>query len=558
MALTQRLLRLPFGGTRRTLYTNDEIVLGLTVKGGVIAPLTMKGMTSGSHGQSIQAQVRARRELTADDTDLALAYASNPIAYRCADLRAQKVSKMPYRIVNRKTREPIPDHPFLEILHLSRRLYGKDVLYAWQHSKCVHGEAYLEKVYDRRRTLAAIRWLNPIAIEPQVQDGEIVWFDYFSDDGVTQFLPNELVYDYYHNPLDDFRGLSPMQLALQAINTGNYYRQQVNSFFQNDSTPGGILSARQGTILNEPSMNRLKKWWDEQLAGARKRYKTIFMPAPLQFEKIQQTPAPEWADLERSAVRNTCDAFGVPVPLVDFDEMRFQLSGEHMKVFYENTIIPECDNHAEDINEELMPLVDEDAVFEFDYDQIRALTDDQVKRATAVNARQMTGNLTINEARREFGKPELDGGDVLLMPTALMPVPVADLGRISELMQAKPNAEQTDARQGANAPQEDAASPDREPRKADEELTAWRKQALNKGVRKARSFKCYLLPHSVATSVREALYALPEDADRNDIRAVFETARHELKAMFEEDDLVGLVERLESAGMPEVLEYVPA
>lgn len=558
MALsTRQFPRLPFGRTRQQLVPYDNVVVGLMAKGGLLRPMTMKGI-SGSHGSGIQAQVRARRELIAEDTDLALAYASNPIAHRCVELRAQKVAEMPRRVVNKQTREPIEDHLFFEILALSRRLYGKDVIYAWQHSKCIHGEAYLEKVYDGRGEFSALRWLNPIALEPLVIGGEIVRFDYMGDDGIIKFEPGELIYDYYHNPLDDFRGLSPMQVALPAVNTHNYYREQVNGFFQNDATSNGFISARQGSVFNEPSMQRLRNWWKEHVTGSRKKYQTLFLPMPLQFEKMQDTPAPEWDDLESSAVRNICDAFGVPVPLVDFNEMRFQLSGEQPKAFYENTIIPECKSLAEDINEEIMPLIDENAVFEFDFDQIRAMMDDQVKRATAVNARQMSGNLTINEARREFGKPELDGGDVLLMPTALMPVPVDQLSNITTLMQPKPNAEQTDSRQGANAPEEDAAPPDRAERKADDELSAWRKQTLNKGVRKARSFKCYLLPQSIAESVRGELYALPDEAERNDIRAVFEQARRELKAMFEESDLEGLVERLQHSNTTDLLHYVPA
>src|SRR5690606_29920218 len=202
----------------------------------------------------------------------------------------------------------------------------------------------------------------------------IIYFEFQSDLARTvEIPPSRIIYDYYHNPLDDYRGLAPMQTALPSINILNGIMDYQNSFFLNDARPGGILSARQGTHINTTEQQRRTTFWREQVEGARKAFRTIFMPAALEYQAVQQAPTPEHVDVERGAIRKICDAFGVPVPLVDLDEMRFQLSEEQPKSFYENTVIPDCMEIAEVINGELLPFFDDsgDVVFEFDYDKIR-------------------------------------------------------------------------------------------------------------------------------------------------------------------------------------------
>lgn len=519
-----------------------DAVYGVYIDGsGAMTPVTTKSFSGGS-GMSLQSQIRARKELRADDTGLALAIAANPTVYRCVDLRSRKVADMPRKLVNKKTKETVDDHPFLDALKLARQMYHKDLFYVWEHARCVHGEVYIEKVGDQFGRAATLRWLNPLAIEPYVDRGVIQWFEYSGDDGQLRLTTESVVYDYYHNPLDDFRGLSPVQVALRSVNISIGVEDYQNAFFQNEARPGGILSARQGTAINQADSKRLMNFFLEQVQGARKAFRTIFMPAALEWQSVQQAPSPEHDTVDRGAARKICTALGVPVTLIDQDEMRFQLSEEQPKAFYDQTIIPECEDIQTVINDDLLPFFDDsgDVEFTFDYDRIRALMDDQVKRATAINSRMTAGNITINEARQKFGDAPIEGGDVFLIPKAGQPVKVEDLGKIDELV--------TETPEGQGQPQEDSV-PRREGEQNElklwrSELSQWKKVTFHKGIARGRGFKAYALPVAVAGAIRADLTMLPDDAGEAAIKAVFVSAERQLSALLDDREDEELRKRL--------------
>jgi len=537
------MAKLPFR-TNRTRATPEDVVVGFYLANGQVTPIGTK--SAGAFGHAIQSQVRARRELMADDTGLALAYAAAPTANRCVDLLATKVAGMPHGVYRKSDKTLIEDHPLMRALRLSRRIWGKNVLYVWEHSLMLHGEVYFEKVRNGFGQPSAIRWLNPIVTEPQIDQGRIIAFEYSGDDQIVLFDPDDVIYDRTHNPLDDWRGLSPMQVALTAANININYQEYINAFYRNDSTPGGILSARQNTTINKSDAERLLKFWQDQFQGVRNKFRTAFMPAPLEYQQVQQAPSEASMKTVREAKRTICEVFGVPIALVDHDESRFQLGEQPPKLLYENKIIPDCDAIAEVMNDEVLPFFDDsgEVYFGFDYDQIRAMLDDQVKRATAINARLLSGNITVNEARMKFGDKAVSGGDVFFIPKAQQPVQQSDLPRLTEIIK---EAQREPIAQGQ--PEER-----RVPRQNDpgQELRAWQKKALN-SLKRARHFTPYVLPASVAAQVKADLLALPDDADRKAIKAVFVSAERELKAILELDDPGALVERLMRSGLEDVL-----
>lgn len=550
--------------TEKALAAND-VTLAYYIEGNTSVPITAK--MTGQFGEDINAQVRARKELHADADGLALAYAYNPIAHRCVDLRASKVSDMPFRMIDKATKEPVETHPFIDAMRLSEQIYKKDLLASWEYSRAIHGMNYMEKVLDQYGRPLTFRWLNPRMIDIQDQYGYITEFLYFSNvySGSTiHFKPWEISYDFLFNPMDDWRGLAPMQVALQAININNAIQSNTKSFFQNGARPGGILAAKQGTHIALPDQKRLLSWWEKQLEGPSKRFKTIFMPAALEYQAVQQPPSPDHVELETDSAIIICNAFGVPHQLINASDSRYSAGSQHVKEFYENTIIPECEAIQDAINNDCLPFLDDtgDFLFQFDFDQIRAMMDDQVNRATALNARLLSGNTTLNETRRGFGLPDIKDGDVFFVPKANLPVKEKDMGKIDQLVADA----QTPANQGA--PQENS-----QPRKdngnkivanannasakksyAEDELRMWEKKTLNRGVEKARSFKAYHLPDTVEEFLRADLYGIAPDSSRSVIKGIFDEARSSLKAVFDQEEFAELAERLAEAGLEDLVD----
>lgn len=519
---------------------------------------------------------RGTAKINPTDFGLSTAFAINETAFRAASLRAKKIDQMPFMVVDRKTLVPILNHPLIGAMDFSRRYYRRPLFESWELGWCIHGEVYMEKVRDQYDQIVAFLWLNPAAIEPMVQHDGILWFDYNGQEQSVQYHPSQIIYDYTFNPLDDWRGLSPLAVALDDVNLSKFISNYFDAFFQNEARPGGILTTRNGIVLNKSDQERLMKDWEKQMKGVQNRGKTAFLPASLEWQDVQERPSLDHMELDRAAQRKICTALGVPIQLVDLDEERFQLGEEPTKIFYENTIFPRCTDILRVINEEMLPLLGdpEKEVAAFDFDSVRAMFGNQLQRSSAINSRLMSGNMTINEARRKFGDTEIEGGDIFLMPTALMPVRAEDLSKFGDLdaqiaqqaaeQAGKPssNADQTSSRIGTNAPQENGTqreianaqgrrlntdagkSADDELTDSDKaqqiELSQWQKQALHRGLKKARNFHVSYLPETVAASLRESLYALPDDAPRDAVKDAFVAARAELARLQTDIDFAEL------------------
>ena len=472
-----------------------------------------------------------RVEIPGDDIGLAFAVQASAWAYRCIMIRAQAVSRLKRRVVNISTGKEVPDHPFMLALHEAFRFAQSDLLFDWEMALCIWGEAYIEKIRNVFSMASGMRWLNPIAIEPYIYDGRIVWYDYSdtSSARMQRFQPTEIVYHKYRNPLDDYRGLAPMTVALDAVNVDRDIQRATRAWYRNDSRPDGIVTPK-GTPLTDKQYNALVSKIQEQLKGAKNRGKTFVSDAPVEWLAIQREPVPEQPELEMSQRRKIAAANGVPLSLAGaYDDANYQSLPEQRRSFYYETIFPECDLLAEMINTTLMPFFDPSGQnrFEFDPTDVKVSIEDVTQKSSVVNARVQAGVMTINGARAAFNEPPLPGGDVLLIPSGYTPVPVDQLGNIQALLQQSKPAPSAPFQATITPALSDAAPATPKQLSPSTELAAWERSALNNGRNKALRFVCYNTPSVLADHIRSQI-AAAQTLDKDVIKDIFARAAERL------------------------------
>lgn len=483
-------------------------------------------------------------EIRGDDIGLAQASMVSVWAYRCIQIRMQKVSRMPKRVVDRKSKQVLAEHPFMTALQDAWRYYQQDLISSWEMSLCIHGEAYFEKIRNIFGAPVGLRWLNPIAVEPFINRGRIVRYD-FHDSYAGRYIPfqpDEIIYHHYQNPLDDYRGLSPTMVALNSINVERDIERSTKSWYQNDSRPDGIVTPR--NPIDDIAYDALVEKIRDQLKGAQNRGRTFATNEPVDWQQVQREPIPTQEEQEASVRRKTCAGYGVPLSIAGaWDDAQYQSSPEQRKSLYEETIIPECETLEEIINAQVMPFFDEwgSARFEHDYSEIKALLEDAAEKATVISSRMQSGSMTINESRIAFGDEPIPGGDVLLIPQGYYVVQVAKLPDVAAVVDqqraggtAAPAAAQP--MQPLQFPQRplppmiiqgaarsttktiDGTATDVT---ALDELNQWEAKAVNRGSLKALAFVCYTLPENVQLAVRERLAALGKSSDKRALRDLF-------------------------------------
>lgn len=513
------------------------VTLGYHVAGdGTVRPIVAP-MAGKSDALELPQYARAVGGLGgADVNGLAQAYVASVWAFRCIALKANAVAKMPWRVVDARTRKEIADHPLADALRRNPRLFRK-----WPWALDIWGECFVEKVRNAYHYPRDLQWLNPMGVDVDTTTGRVSAINYMPPAGgqYVTFSPDDVAFARTDNPFDDLRGLSPFITVMTEIGIDADLSRTVRSFYANDARPGMVFVPK--TNIGTTEAQRFIDYWKANFQGAKNAGKPVVMPFEMDLKEVQRAPTADDVTLRESMRREIAAAFGVPLSLAGaWDEAQYQSLPEQRQSFYEETIMALCMDIADDINVQIMPFFDGSARAEFEwvFDDILALSAAGKLRSEALAKDLASGGITVNQYRQEKGYEPIPTGNVLYVPAGVVVTKLEDLGKpvpppaptgsfpfAPGAFPQRPATASVAPRDGAPTARTEGKAGASAPTPLDE-LGAWERKALSKGATKALGFRCDVLPEDAADAVRAALATA---ADKAAIRRVFADARAALK-----------------------------
>ena len=519
------------------------------------------------------------------------AYSVSTWCYRCIEVRKKAVSRMPWHIYSKRTGKVVSGTPVEVALRRNRQKLFQRI----EVSQLLFGETFIElaKIEDPRNpfvgTVSDLYWLNNNGMAVIQGAGYIEGYQYTAMQGGTPLVldVNDVAFMKTFNPMNDLRGMSPTEVVMDEIAIDKDVARVVRAYYANDTRVGLLLIPKRD--MQPADSERFMQTWKLQHQGVNQAGKPILMPQDVSVERVQEPATLDDVQLRESVRREIASGYGVPLALAGaWDEANYDSVDTQRKSFYEETVIPECDDIADFINHDIMPRFDgmENVVFKFDYSTVLALGEDANAKITSITSKLNAGLITLNEAREASGEPALPTGNVFYIPAGVIMVTPDLLGE----MQPKPSyqpfgnpqvtpyeasqlasgevppppvevQQQQAVAQGssivdANKPlnPDDPTPPTDNPQppalpapnkpepkqpaaqapqktvapvqsSADAELAAWEKRALNTDAIKATLFVCNHLPDDVQAMVRTDLNAAGRGATKATIRAVFARAK---------------------------------
>lgn len=407
------------------------------VEGGDVTALKYRDGEFHSDLSALTRPYSGFRELGLSDDSYARAYMACVWLFRAINVRVLKVAEVLRRaqLINRSDGRLITVHPYIEALELAYQLYTQDVYAAWAYSKSIYGETYVEKVQQpivgNYGIPKALRVLNAVAAEPVIDRGTIVAYRYNDDAGSLTFSPQEIVFDKTVNPLDDTRGYSLIAAAMDAVNIDRSILILTRAHLKNNARPGLIFTPKQGR-LSPADVDLIQTTLAEDAKGPQNTGQPLLMPTA--FDVTVADP-PKLTDVDAMAdqqKRRICSVVGVPVALVDYQDMAFQLSPEQKSNFYDLTLIPEAEQIVRIINAQVLPFFDPRRAVELKLplDDIRAELGDPVQRTSMYSTQLRDGAITLNEYRTRLGHKAVADGDVRFVPPGVQIVRDGQLGAV--------------------------------------------------------------------------------------------------------------------------------
>lgn len=286
--------------------------------------------------------------------DVRVYYERVGLLYRCVNIRANSLSKVPWVIANdagetvwKKGDTPPVDLAFLEPL--------PRLLYKTEAALTLGSQAFWHKERNRVRTLG-LRWFAPIATAPwwDVERG-LTHFVHRTGVRIEEYPVDEIVYLWHQHPLHETaRDVSAAEAAMAAAGVLYNVDAFAAAFFERGAIKATLLTVQGNPPKTE--MDRLKAWWNRVMVGM----KNAFGAQVVNADSIKPVVIGEGiselsnSELTSEKARAVVYTLGVPFSMIFSDAANYATAQQDEQNFYNSTIIPECELIADQLGEQLL------------------------------------------------------------------------------------------------------------------------------------------------------------------------------------------------------------
>ncbi|KOG21797.1 phage portal protein [Streptomyces viridochromogenes] len=170
------------------------------------------------------------------------------------------------------------------------------------------------------------------------------------------------------NPLDPYRGLSPVLSILPDLDTSRYAAEWSRAFFINSAQPGGIIEVPQA--LSDPEFDELRARWNEQHKGVGNAHKVAILEHGKWVDRTISQRDMQFVELRGATADRVREAYGISKSAIgDFEDINRASALAAKAWFAEQQTIPRLERIKAALNFELLPMFGATAAgLEFDYD----------------------------------------------------------------------------------------------------------------------------------------------------------------------------------------------
>lgn len=342
----------------------------------------------------------------------------NAIAYACIRKIAAAAASVPWLLYDGA--QELESHPLLTLLAQPNACEdGPSLFERWHAFLQTAGNAYLECV-----TLDGVpRELHVLRPDRMtVVAGPRGWpvaYDYRVGGQVTRlgrdaggFLP--VLHGTLFHPLDDYYGLSPLEVAGAAVEVHNAGGQWTKALLDNAARPSGALIYKgpDGGGLTDDQFTRLKRELEDAYQGAANAGRPMVLEGGLDWKAMGYNPADmDFAETRSVAAREIALAFGVPPMLLGIPgDNTYANYAEANQSFWRQTVLPQVTRTAAALTRWLCPRFGAGLRIGFDADGVEALAETRQAMWEKLSGADF---LTVNEKRAAAGYSPIAGGDAL-------------------------------------------------------------------------------------------------------------------------------------------------
>lgn len=310
----------------------------------------------------------------------------------------------------RAAAEPVaPDHPLQRLLDAPNPFWTRgDLWRATETHLSLWGAAFWALERDPDGAITEIWPLRPdrmrIIPDPDRYIKGFVFVGAASQ--LAPYIPEDIVWMRYFNPLDEYAGLSPIAPLRLSADMGIDALRANRKLLQNDSAPGLIIETTSNPT--DAEVNAFFQRWESRYQGIEKLRRPALLGAGMKAANLGFSPRDmEYIQSLRWSLEDIARVFGVPKVMIgDLEHTTFSNFSTARRLFWEDTVAAQLALYQDAIQRYLLPHFGDPALTaQFDLSAVDALKDTEENKANRRRLYVEAGIMTVNEVRREMGLP---------------------------------------------------------------------------------------------------------------------------------------------------------
>jgi HK97 family phage portal protein len=369
--------------------------------------------------------------------------------YAAVNAKAREVMAIDWRLfeVKGEDHEEQKDNDILDLLDApSDHMNGLEFKYLLSSCLDLAGNAYvwLEGVKNDLDEPKALHLMPVDKVRPVIDRRswpyQIVAYKLKLETTEMAFHPYEIIHFRLPNVQNYHEGYSPVMAGAEYIDNDNYAMEFNRKFFINGARPAGFLES---DFVAETQLDALKIGFTDTHGGIDNMNRIGVLPKGVKWAPSGASPKDmDFKNMSEDMRDRILAMFGVSRTILGTAESDTNRATAETAdyVFSKRVVKPHMMNICATLNDRLVPRYGDDLYISF----IDPVPEDKAFRTTEMQA--SVGSqplLTVNEARDQFmGLGPVDGGDVLMSPTAMAPAGEAnpDAGDVAPQAENDPNA----------------------------------------------------------------------------------------------------------------------
>jgi len=238
---------------------------------------------------------------------------------------------------------------------------------------------------------------------------------------VNDFYPWELCFGV-RNPSTSIHntgyGISELEELISTVTAMLWADEYNKRFFSQGAAPKGLLKVK-GNV-SEKQLSAFRQEWLSMITGVQQSWKTPIVDADIDWIDLQKNNRDmEFSSWSEYLIKLSCSVYSI-----DPNEIGFNLASAGVKTSYESNNESKL-KHSQDkglfpllkfiqrkLNKHIVSQLDPD--YELQFVGLNGMT---IEEELEMEIKKLTNFQTLNEIRKKYNLPPVDGGDIILNPT---------------------------------------------------------------------------------------------------------------------------------------------